>query len=102
MEKRITRVSYKAVKKRYYIYLLFLRIFRTLGIISLIFLFVIAIVYTNYPDNSIVKFFKDNIDVLRRVLFGIIIVWIIFKIIVVIIKSNLRKMKNKLDVIDEI
>lgn len=102
MKKEITRQSYKAVKKRYYIYLLLLRIFRIIGIIGLVLLFVISIAYTNNPNNSIVIFFKNNMEVLRRVLFGIIIVWMLFKVIVVIIKNKLRKMKYKLDVIDEI
>lgn len=102
MKKEITRQNYKAVKKRYYVYLLFLRIFRIIGIIGLVLLFVISIAYTNNPENSIVVFFKNNMEVLRRVLFGIIIVWILFKVIVVIVKNNLRKMKYKLDVIDEI
>lgn len=102
MKKEITRQNYKAVKKRYYIYLLLLRIFRILGIMEFVFLFVVSIVYTNNPDNPMVKFIKSNMDPLRRILLGIIIVWMLFKVIVVIIKNNLRKMKYKLDVIDEI
>lgn len=102
MKNELTRENYKVIKKRYYIFLLFLRIFRILGIVSLVFIFLVSIVYTNNPDNAVVKYLKDNMNVLRKILYGIIITWLFFKIIVVIIKNNLRKIKYRLDIIDEI